>query len=137
MSNSDHTSPLLYGDYQSPAHYSLPGVSWSLNFFPNDQIFNIFSFIYFKWLLITREAVTTYQVNFNKSSSRLAISAGGISFLQEDPIIPDRMIVSQQLMISGDVETNPGPIACESLSCKFTFVIKFHVAAHMISMLVV
>ena len=55
----------------------------------------------------------------NQSSPRLAVSAGGMSFsLREDPVIQDRMIISQQLMISGDVETNPGPIACESLSHK-------------------
>ena len=35
------------------------------------------------------------------------------TFLPEDSVIPVRTIIFQQLMISGDVEINPGPTACE------------------------
>ena len=35
------------------------------------------------------------------------------TFLRQDSVIPVRAIISQQLMISGDVEINPGPTACE------------------------
>ena len=35
------------------------------------------------------------------------------TFLREDSVIPVRAVISQQLMISGDVEINPGPTACE------------------------
>ena len=37
------------------------------------------------------------------------------TFLREDSVIPVRAVISQQLMISGDVEINPGPTACEFL----------------------
>ena len=38
------------------------------------------------------------------------------TFLREDYVrIPVRAVISQQLMISGDVEINPGPTACECL----------------------
>ena len=37
------------------------------------------------------------------------------TFLREDSVIPVRAVISQQLMISGDVEINPGPTACKCL----------------------
>ena len=52
------------------------------------------------------------------SSSSSASSAGGVyslrrSLLRDLLVILLIAIVSRQLIISGDIETNPGPVACE------------------------
>ena len=58
------------------------------------------------------------------SSSSSASSASGVyslrrSLLRDLLVILLIAIVSRQLVISGDIETNPGPVACESVTIHY------------------